>query len=729
MGSTFVRNAVTVASSDLSPAVDDSSHCDCSNTTSRSKNASTSVSSTTATDTDTDTSNADTLNANNATVTNLPPAFRLISELAVKTLYQSELKRDAKGKGGGAQGSSATNWIDDASSFALKAALDKMTMILPDAVTGLERDEAISWLRWLKSTPVPMIVDLTHDLWHHGNDMVTEEELSQLGTSRKGFLGRICCKLILLPSGGELRHAMVESTGTIVFGKLLYGGVSRYRLLGSSTSSRPPRRVGEQTCIKATKDEYVPSWVQFGGTERKYQAVDMGPCAILEISLSGKKEETVASEEDRDESMSRRAGNSGSGIDGRGEMQLSRIHWDPMKMFVYMENTSNGEANNGNSLSTSEQDALLMGNLAMNLGGKKRNEAFTSDFKSAVGGLNHQIDVIVRRVLDGRVIRPVDEDSVLTPSSSGADGSLESRTEGELTQAALEADELALLGLTPVRGLLLYGPPGCGKTALAREISRALRARAPKILSAPELLDRWVGSSEKLIRQLFADAEAELAACNGDATKSALHVIVIDEIDAVFRKRTSAEDSGEATRSSAVNQILAKLDGVNAIPNVLLIGMTNRRELLDPALLRPGRLEVQILVPKPDTEGRREILNIHFNALRKKGRLSKPLCCAIDGVKYKGSLDGENGSGKVQDIPSMRKRDKMKKILRQVSPLSNRKFDLAVATDGFSGADIAGLVRCAGSIALARTRNVGGGIDDLLITLDDVKLALKEVSL
>jgi vesicle-fusing ATPase len=400
-----------------------------------------------------------------------------------------------------------------------------------------------------------------------------------------------------------------------------------------------------------------------------------------------------------------------------------------MKMFVYMENTSNGEANNGNSLSTSEQDALLMGNLAMNLGGKKRNEAFTSDFKSAVGGLNHQIDVIVRRVLDGRVIRPVDEDSVLTPSSSGADGSLESRTEGELTQAALEADELALLGLTPVRGLLLYGPPGCGKTALAREISRALRARAPKILSAPELLDRWVGSSEKLIRQLFADAEAELAACNGDATKSALHVIVIDEIDAVFRKRTSAEDSGEATRSSAVNQILAKLDGVNAIPNVLLIGMTNRRELLDPALLRPGRLEVQILVPKPDTEGRREILNIHFNALRKKGRLSKPLCCAIDGVKYKGSLDGENGSGKVQDIPSMRKRDKMKKILRQVSPLSNRKFDLAVATDGFSGADIAGLVRCAGSIALARTRNVGGGIDDLLITLDDVKLALKEVSL
>jgi vesicle-fusing ATPase len=225
-----------------------------------------------------------------------------------------------------------------------------------------------------------------------------------------------------------------------------------------------------------------------------------------------------------------------------------------------------------------------------------------------------------------------------------------------------------------------------------------------------------------VVRQLFADAEAELAACNGLATKSALHVIVIDEIDAVFRKRSSAEDSGEATRSSAVNQILTKLDGVHAIPNVLLIGMTNRRELLDPALLRPGRLEVQILVPKPDTEGRREILNIHFDALRKKGRLSKPLCCAIDGLRCNEEVQDE-----VQVLT--RKRDKVKKILRQVTPLSRRYFDLAAATDGFSGADLAGLVRCAGSIALARTRQVGSGIDELLITLDDVKLAMMEVTL
>jgi vesicle-fusing ATPase len=257
----------------------------------------------------------------------------------------------------------------------------------------------------------------------------------------------------------------------------------------------------------------------------------------------------------------------------------------------------------------------------------------------------------------------------------------------------------------------------CGKTALAREISNALRARATKIVAAPELLDRWVGGSEKLVRALFADAEAELASHNGDATKSALHVVVIDEIDAVFRKRTSGEDSGEATRSSVVNQILAKLDGMTALPNLLLVGMTNRKELLDEALLRPGRLEVQIEVPMPDKEGRREILDIHFDQLRKNGRLSMPLCSAIDGPRQDASTR----------TLSTRRRI-VEKIQGFVSKDPTRSsFDLADATNGFSGADIAGLVRCAGSIALARCRQDGASLQELLITLDDVKEALAEV--
>ena len=148
-------------------------------------------------------------------------------------------------------------------------------------------------------------------------------------------------------------------------------------------------------------------------------------------------------------------------------------------------------------------------------------------------------------------------------------------------------------------------------------------ARAPKIVSAPELLDRWVGGSERLVRELFREAEEELAMCkmtSGDdeykaSLQSALHVICIDEIDAVFRKRTDTEDSGSITRNSVVNQLLSKLDGVNALPNVLMIGTTNRKELLDEALLRPGRLEVQIEVPLPTETGRRDILKVSYMRL------------------------------------------------------------------------------------------------------------------
>ena len=269
------------------------------------------------------------------------------------------------------------------------------------------------------------------------------------------------------------------------------------------------------------------------------------------------------------------------------------------------------------------------------------------------------------------------------------------------------------------------------KTLIARQLAAALRARTPKIVAAPELLDRWVGGSEKLVRLLFADAEAELRACGGDATKSALHVVVIDEIDAVFRKRSSAEDSGEATRSSVVNQILAKLDGVNSIPNLLLIGMTNRRELLDEALLRPGRLEVQVEIPLPDALGRREILNIHFNALRQRGRLSHPLCCAIDGVspvRTPQEVEKDVDSS-MKTIRSGRKRRAVRQVMRRIRSTMTPIYDLAndAVTGGFSGADIAGLVRCAGSLALARCRRDGSGVEALLITLEDVQQALAEV--
>jgi vesicle-fusing ATPase len=344
----------------------------------------------------------------------------------------------------------------------------------------------------------------------------------------------------------------------------------------------------------------------------------MGPCALLEVLVLPQGLSVTRNEEDND-------------------MLLEHFPWNPMDMFDTALDVEEDIVTNN---STDAHDIDL-----------------TLSIQQKVGGLSPQIEAIVRRVLDGRMIQTDD--------------------------ALKESQTLLDLGLSPIKGLLLYGKPGTGKTLLAREIAHHLHSRPPKIVSAPELLDRWVGGSEKLVRALFRDAELELQQCGGNILISALHVIVIDEIDAVFRKRSSATDSGEVTRASVVNQILSKLDGLQSPGNVLVIGMTNRRELLDEALLRPGRLEVQIEIPLPDQEARREILSIHLQSLRAKGRLSQPLC---------------------QNI--------------------NR---LAAKTRGFSGADLAGLVRSAGSIALARARCTGDGVEGLLITLSDMEEALKEL--
>jgi len=166
--------------------------------------------------------------------------------------------------------------------------------------------------------------------------------------------------------------------------------------------------------------------------------------------------------------------------------------------------------------------------------------------------------------------------------------------------------------------------------------------------------------------------------------------------------------------------------------------MTNRRELLDAALLRPGRLEVQIEIPLPNREGRREILQIHFGALRERGRLSPQLCRAMDGVSLL-DTDKENATESINNRETRPVQGRKRRVLQRSwqnlaqSLRDGRRrrgdYDLAAdyATGGFSGADIAGLVRCAGSLALARSRQDGSGLEGLLITLEDVKQALEEV--
>ncbi len=141
------------------------------------------------------------------------------------------------------------------------------------------------------------------------------------------------------------------------------------------------------------------------------------------------------------------------------------------------------------------------------------------------------------------------------------------------------------MGITHVRGMLLYGPPGCGKTLIARQIGKILNAREPKIVNGPEILNKFVGGSEEKVRELFAEAEKEQ---REEGDHSMLHIIILDEMDAICKQRGSNRD-GTGVSDSVVNQLLSKIDGVDSLNNILLIGMTNRKDMIDDALLRPGR--------------------------------------------------------------------------------------------------------------------------------------------
>ena len=135
---------------------------------------------------------------------------------------------------------------------------------------------------------------------------------------------------------------------------------------------------------------------------------------------------------------------------------------------------------------------------------------------------------------------------------------------------------------------------------MARQIGKMLNAREPKIVNGPQILDKYVGESEANVRRLFADAEEEEKRLGPN---SGLHIIIFDEIDAICRKRGST-NSGTGVNESVVNQLLSKIDGVESLNNILIIGMTNRLDMIDEALLRPGRFEIHLEIGLPDEKGR-----------------------------------------------------------------------------------------------------------------------------
>ncbi|KAF7546220.1 hypothetical protein G7046_g9359 [Stylonectria norvegica] len=256
------------------------------------------------------------------------------------------------------------------------------------------------------------------------------------------------------------------------------------------------------------------------------------------------------------------------------------------------------------------------------------NPIFASGFKfedMGIGGLGDEFSTIFRRAFASRVFPP-----------------------GLITR----------MDIPHVKGILLYGPPGTGKTLIARQIGKMLNARPPKVINGPEVLNKYVGQSEENIRKLFADAEKEYKE-KGD--ESSLHIIIFDELDAVCKQRGSGAGGGTGVGDSVVNQLLSKLDGVDQLNNILLIGMTNRKDMIDDALLRPGRLEVHLEISLPDEAGRLEILKIHTAKMKESGLLDSDV----------------------------------------------NMEELAGLTKNFSGAEINGLVKAAASFAFSRHTEVG----------------------
>ncbi|KAK9600612.1 transport between ER and Golgi ATPase protein [Aspergillus fumigatus] len=282
------------------------------------------------------------------------------------------------------------------------------------------------------------------------------------------------------------------------------------------------------------------------------------------------------------------------------------------------------------------------------------NSIITPDFKfedMGIGGLDAEFSTIFRRAFASRIFPP---------------GLVEK------------------LGIQHVKGILLYGPPGTGKTLIARQIGKMLNAREPKVINGPEVLNKFVGQSEENIRKLFADAEKEY---KEKGEESGLHIIIFDELDAVCKQRGSGAGGGTGVGDSVVNQLLSKLDGVDQLNNILLIGMTNRKDMIDEALLRPGRLELHMEISLPDEAGRAQILKIHTQKMRENNILDPDVDLA----------------------------------------------ELALLTKNFSGAEIAGLVKSASSFAFTRHVKVGtmAGISEDVVNMKvnraDFYHALEEV--
>jgi transitional endoplasmic reticulum ATPase len=219
------------------------------------------------------------------------------------------------------------------------------------------------------------------------------------------------------------------------------------------------------------------------------------------------------------------------------------------------------------------------------------------------------------------------------------------------------------MGIKPPRGVLIFGPPGCGKTLLAKAAANESEANFISV-KGPEILSKWVGESEKAIREIFKKAK-----------QAAPTIIFVDEIDAISAMR--GLEVGSRVGERVLNQMLIEMDGIEELHNVVVIAATNRPDLLDPALLRPGRFDKVLLVPAPDLKAREEIFKVHTKNM--------PL---DDSVNIE---------------------------------------ELASQTENFVGADIEALCREAATLAIREALNNGENIEEKKVTDFHFQKAMKKV--
>ncbi len=225
------------------------------------------------------------------------------------------------------------------------------------------------------------------------------------------------------------------------------------------------------------------------------------------------------------------------------------------------------------------------------------------------------------------------------------------------------ADAFKHVDATSPKGIMLHGPPGTGKTLVAKALAHETDSNFISI-KGPELLSKWVGESEKGIREVFRKAR-QAAPC----------VIFFDEMDSLTPRR--GMDMGTHVTENVVSQILSEMDGLEELHDVVVVGATNRVDMIDEALLRPGRFDLVIEVPSPDSKGRAQILRIHTR--------NKPLSSNVD-------------------------------------------FGALVeSTDGFTGAQLMAVTNIAAMSALRRYVECGSSVNDTVILMDDLERAVKKI--